>query len=180
MRLGGGGGHVFSSMLSDCFWGHLGSALVIYERKVKAVAGNQQHMAWAASALPLSSNYRTITSRMHTAQAALYSLVPRPSPFFVLRFAFSIIHGSGRAQRKPKNRKKMWEAWERGYIGTVCLSRTPSTHSAYAVRTPLGSGQSENFLHREITLVECFSYSKCLKHLASSHWKSNLDVMRWK
>ena len=25
------------------------------------------------------------------------SLVPRPPPFFVLRFAFSIIHGSGRA-----------------------------------------------------------------------------------
>ena len=28
------------------------------------------------------------------------SLVPRPSPFFVLRFAFSIIHGSGRAHSR--------------------------------------------------------------------------------
>ena len=37
------------------------------------------------------------------------SLVPRPPPFFVLRFAFSIIHGSGRArytERKPKNKKR--------------------------------------------------------------------------
>ena len=32
------------------------------------------------------------------------SLVPRPPPFFVLRFAFSIIHGSGRA-------RKMGKAW---------------------------------------------------------------------
>jgi len=33
------------------------------------------------------------------------SLVPRLPPFFVLRFAFSIIHGSGRA-------RKMGKAWE--------------------------------------------------------------------
>ena len=30
----------------------------------------------------------------------LTSLVPRPPPFFVDRFAFSIIHGSGRVQKK--------------------------------------------------------------------------------
>jgi len=30
------------------------------------------------------------------------SLVPRPPPFFVLRFAFSIIHGSGRARKTGK------------------------------------------------------------------------------
>ena len=33
------------------------------------------------------------------------SLVPRPPPFFVLRFSFSIIHGSGRARKTGK-------AWE--------------------------------------------------------------------
>ena len=33
------------------------------------------------------------------------SLVPRPTPFFVLRFAFSIIHGGGRARKTGK-------AWE--------------------------------------------------------------------
>ena len=38
------------------------------------------------------------------------SLVPRPPPFFVLRFVFSIIHGSRRAsvyytERKPKEQK---------------------------------------------------------------------------
>jgi len=35
----------------------------------------------------------------------LTSLVPRPSPFFVLRFSFSIIHGSERARKTGK-------AWE--------------------------------------------------------------------
>ena len=30
------------------------------------------------------------------------SLVPRPPPFFALRFAFSIIHGSGRAGKTGK------------------------------------------------------------------------------
>ena len=34
-----------------------------------------------------------------------YSLVPRPPPFFVLRFSFSIIHGNGRARKTGK-------AWE--------------------------------------------------------------------
>ena len=42
------------------------------------------------------------------------SLVPRPPPFFVLRFVFSIIHGSGRhssasvyyTEHKPKNKKR--------------------------------------------------------------------------
>ena len=33
------------------------------------------------------------------------SLVPRPTPFFVLRFAFSRIHGGGRARKTGK-------AWE--------------------------------------------------------------------
>ena len=38
------------------------------------------------------------------------SLVPRPPPFFVLRFAFSIIYGSGRV-------RKMGKAWECGVGG---------------------------------------------------------------
>ena len=32
------------------------------------------------------------------------SLIPRPPPFYVLRFAFSIIHGSGRAWGRPGNK----------------------------------------------------------------------------
>ena len=42
----------------------------------------------------------------------VFSLVPRPPPFFVLRFAFSIIHGSRSStsvyytERKLKNKKK--------------------------------------------------------------------------
>ena len=31
------------------------------------------------------------------------SLVPRPPPFFVLRFAFSIIHGSGRVAKNGED-----------------------------------------------------------------------------
>ena len=52
------------------------------------------------------------------------SLVPSPSPFFVLRFAFSIIHGSGRARSRAlplpciilnaTEEQKTGEAWERG------------------------------------------------------------------
>ena len=34
-----------------------------------------------------------------------HSLIPRPIPFFVLRFAFNIIHGGGRARKTGK-------AWE--------------------------------------------------------------------
>ena len=30
------------------------------------------------------------------------SLVPRPTPFFVLRFAFSIIHGGGRVRKRGR------------------------------------------------------------------------------
>ena len=36
----------------------------------------------------------TVTKNRHFG-----SLIPRPPPFFVLRFVFSIIHGSGRARR---------------------------------------------------------------------------------
>ena len=59
------------------------------------------------------------------------SLVPRPPPFFVLRFAFSIIHRSGRAWKTFRFRvlywtqteeKKTGEARERGYNkGLVAL-----------------------------------------------------------
>ena len=35
-------------------------------------------------------------------QRLAFSLVPRPAPFFVLRFAFSIIHGGGRARKTGK------------------------------------------------------------------------------
>ena len=38
---------------------------------------------------------------------ALHSLVPRSPPFFVLRFAFSILHGSRRhTEHKPKIKKQ--------------------------------------------------------------------------
>ena len=40
----------------------------------------------------------------HTRIMPSTSLVPRPPPFFVLRFAFSIIHGSGRARKTGKLR----------------------------------------------------------------------------
>jgi len=44
---------------------------------------------------------------LHIAQVyyimhAIIRLVPRPPPFFVLQFAFSIIHGSGRARKTGK------------------------------------------------------------------------------
>ena len=51
------------------------------------------------------------------------SLVPRPPPFFVLRFAFSIIHWSGALPLSQTEEQKTGEAWERGYyIGKVLHS----------------------------------------------------------
>ena len=40
------------------------------------------------------------------------SLVPGPPLFFILRFAFSIIHGSGKA-------RKMGKAWEHHHVNDV-------------------------------------------------------------
>ena len=42
---------------------------------------------------------------------SIISLVPRPPPFFVLRFAFSIIHGSGRARKTGKAWSHLSRAW---------------------------------------------------------------------
>jgi len=39
---------------------------------------------------------------IHLDTCTYSSLVPRPPPCFVLRFAFSIIHGSGRARKTGK------------------------------------------------------------------------------
>ena len=39
------------------------------------------------------------------------SLVPRPSPFFVLRFSFSIIHRSGRVRKTGKAWKHLSREW---------------------------------------------------------------------
>ena len=43
-----------------------------------------------------------------------YSLAPRPPPFFVVRFAFSIIHGSGRAQKTGKAWSHSSREWTQG------------------------------------------------------------------
>ena len=42
---------------------------------------------------------------------AFYSLVPRPPPFFVLQFSFSIIHGSGRAWKTGKGWEHLSHEW---------------------------------------------------------------------
>ena len=39
------------------------------------------------------------------------SLVPRPPPFFVLRFSFSTIHGSGRARKTGKAWEHLSREW---------------------------------------------------------------------
>ena len=67
----------------------------------------------SGSVLPLGKSAQPALSTegcccISTQQAILYttySLVPRPTPFFVLRFAFNIIHGGRRA-------RKMGKAWE--------------------------------------------------------------------
>ena len=41
----------------------------------------------------------------------MFSLVPRPTPFFVLRFAFSIIHGGERARGRPGNTCHVNDVW---------------------------------------------------------------------
>ena len=54
----------------------------------------------------------------------LIALFPGLPHFFVVRFVFSIKHGSGTVyytERKPKN-KKMGEAWERGYKSNIAFT----------------------------------------------------------
>ena len=52
-----------------------------------------------------SPDYPTNRQEIHFPWVA--NLVSRPTgtPFFVLRFAFNIIHGGGYIERKPKNKK---------------------------------------------------------------------------
>ena len=73
---------------------------------------------------PIRSDCETEDSKSRPPSSSKVSLVPRPTPFFVLRFAFSIIHGSRRAVFAPfcfrvlhvywtqTKEQKMGEAWE--------------------------------------------------------------------
>ena len=50
----------------------------------------------------------------HKIMCNFSSLVPRPTPFFVLRFVFNIIHGGGRAREKrgrPGNTCHVNDVW---------------------------------------------------------------------
>ena len=64
------------------------------------------------------------------------------APFFVLRFAFSIIHGSGRAQN-ANQRTKTGEAWERGYM---CVEHT-TWFKVFPSSWQRGKGVLSNILH---------------------------------
>ena len=46
------------------------------------------------------SKYKMITQTIKTTLYRFSSLVLRPALFFVLQFAFTIIHGSGEAEKK--------------------------------------------------------------------------------
>ena len=54
-------------------------------------------------------------------QQVMYSLVPRPPPFFVLRFSFSIIHGSEERKKRgrPGNTYHVNDVWwtQGGHMG---------------------------------------------------------------
>ena len=51
--------------------------------------------------------------RLKNTQYSGTSLVPRPTPFFVLRFAFNIIHGGGRHEKRgrPGNTCHVNDVW---------------------------------------------------------------------
>ena len=83
--------------------------------------------AGAAQTVFCQNNYRTIVAgrKIDAQQIEAYSLrwfsippgslVPRPPPFFFLRFAFSIIHGSGRARKTGKAWEQVNDVrWTRG------------------------------------------------------------------
>ena len=93
---------------------------------------------------------------------AYTSLVPRPPPFFVLRFAISIIHGSGRSalafqllciKRKPKNKNG-------GGLGT----RLPYTVSDWRVPSIPTNQIEECCPHQPIRL-------KSAIHTNQSDWR---------
>ena len=93
------------------------------ENEKLSVARNWTQGFWLE--LPVLCQWATTTSQciLHTSQA---------SHVFVLRFAFSIIHRSGRAEHKLKN--KTGEAWERGYPMAKLYSKPlPWIHLGYDI-----------------------------------------------
>ena len=103
------------------------------------------------------------------------SLVPRPPPFCVLRFVFSIIHGSGRARKMGKawfhssrendvrggiNRKNVYIALSKNR-----LSGSPNAHETW----PVQKIQSKNTVwssdwqvQSSLTRLQVYAYSKLL------------------
>ena len=71
-----------------------------------------QSVDWATTHALMNNLYKKLYNKACT----IISLVPRPLPFFVLRFAFSIIHGIGRARKTGK-------AWEHLHVNDVRWTR---------------------------------------------------------
>ena len=67
-------------------------------RGLNAYLKTQQYINLATSGI--ANNI--IVFRVQTGITALVSLVPRPTPFFVLRFPLTIIHGCGRAAKNAE------------------------------------------------------------------------------
>ena len=74
---------------------------------------NSYTLHWLDSSLPnIDTVFWTLPSQV--------SLVPRPPPFFVLRFAFSVIHGSGRVRKIILNTNQRTK--NGGGLGTRLIS----------------------------------------------------------
>ena len=108
----------FSLFVLQTMWRYLGKKQhsAISHISSYDCAGLTQHpplAVWSTHTFCKHASPITSDSCLHKA-GEQGSLVPRPSPVFVLWFAFSIIHGSGRVYILNTNwRTKMVEAWER-------------------------------------------------------------------
>ena len=84
------------------------------------------------------------------------SLVPRPPPFFVLRFAFNIIHGSGIIRNANQRTKKPGKAWERGYTGTWVATLYTSYLASLGLHLNLLPGDNIDEEVKHVVLCDCY------------------------
>ena len=84
------------------------------------------------------------------------SLIPRPPPFFVLRFAFSIIHRSGRVRKTGKAWSHPWREWCQVDV------RWTSGGSENDIRGRRPTAKTTHWIIRSSALPQMLAWSKLL------------------
>ena len=89
--------HTYSDCISDCMVSASTMWVALVHADLRLVPWQQSTMATNYHGNKLPQQQSTMETKYHRKQIIMAtdicSLVPRPTPFFVLQFAFSIIHG---------------------------------------------------------------------------------------